>query len=138
MKVNTEFEIGEEVFIINFNSVMKLKITKILVEQKTGDVSNDPLVTYEFDNLRSGVNDGGTNYRYENEVGRTVAELIRKLGPKDNFSTTLGDGGVTDDLVKLQKFVRNCATNYDCDTGANGVHNPLNCRSCEARGLLII
>lgn len=36
---------------------------------------------------------------------------------------------------ELHVFLRDVANNWDCDSGAHGVHSP-HCRACEAKGLL--
>ena len=134
MTITTQFDAGEEVFIINNSSVTKAVISKVNTE-KNSFTKGEPLITYHFNNP-----DGSNRefYRYESEVAGTVAELIRKLAPKEaNPSANDADGGVTDDLVKLQKFVRDLATNYDCDEDAHR-HKNGGCRTCNARALLII
>jgi hypothetical protein len=37
--------------------------------------------------------------------------------------------------AQVKSFLRDCATNYDCDEGAHGLHSP-HCRACEAEQLL--
>ncbi len=41
------------------------------------------------------------------------------------------------ELAELREFARDCADNWDCDTGANLVHHP-HCRSCAAYRLTSI
>jgi len=37
--------------------------------------------------------------------------------------------------MNSMEFVKDCATNWDCDTGANGSH-PFYCRKCNAQKIL--
>lgn len=98
------------------SALMRIKeLDKELVRLKRGDFTPE-----EFQNL--------CHNRHEKE-GCTAKDFFDGCAAyqKSLFGKSERD--------RLNTFLKSTADNYDCDTGAHGVHSP-NCRSCEAKELL--
>ena len=69
MKIETKYNPGQELYIIDGSSIVTKRVTKVTVE-KSVYTEGEPLITYYFENLTS------SSYRYESEVSDTVEGLI--------------------------------------------------------------
>lgn len=95
MTINTKYDAGQDVYILNNSNVVKSTIMRVTTEKSFYN-DGDTLIMYYFARPDGMV---GEIYRYENEVGATITELIRGLAPKETISSN-----VTDDLDELQQL----------------------------------
>lgn len=95
MTINTKYDAGQDVYILNNSNVVKATIMRVTTEKSFYN-DGDTLIMYYFARPDGMV---GEIYRYENEVGATITELIRGLAPKETISSN-----VTDDLDELQQL----------------------------------
>lgn len=95
MTINTKYDAGQDVYILNNSNVVKSTIMRVTTEKSFYN-DGDTLIMYYFARPDGMV---GEIYRYENGVGATITELIRELAPKETISSN-----VTDDLDELQQL----------------------------------
>jgi len=93
MTINTKYDAGQDVYILNNSNVVKATIIRVTAEKSRSSFVGAGLIMYYFARPDGMV---GEIYRYENEVGSTITELIRQLAPRETISSD-----VTDDLDKI-------------------------------------
>ena len=84
MTINTKYDAGQDVYILNNSNVVKATIERVTVRvtaEKSCSFVGAGLIMYYFARPDGMV---GEIYRYENEVGSTITELIKQLAPKES------------------------------------------------------
>jgi hypothetical protein len=84
MQINTQFNVGESVYFLHEDQIYHRPIRSIHIEARQSMLA---VITYFFDSIPK-LSGGSDLYKYENELGATVADLIHKIPVNEPRETT--------------------------------------------------